>query len=198
MSLKKSDIRAIVKNADATDEEKLSEILDLLHAEVDVIKGERDEYKQKLEDLTEDFKKSADDASNEWKSKYEKEHEAFEAFKANKAAKEAELAKEAAFSKLLKDLGISDKRIGSIIKLTDMKAIEMDEQGGIKDLEKVKEDAKNEWADFIPTVETQGASTTTPPATGNGAPTTKEEIMKIKDSAERQKAIAENPNLFTH
>ena len=54
---------------------------------------------------------------------------------------------------------------------------------------------KEEWSDHITTEETQGTESHNPPA--GGKPTkTKEEIMNIKDSAERQKAIAENATLF--
>lgn len=45
MSLKKSDIRAVLKNENATDEEKIGEILDLLHGETDTLKAQIDEAK---------------------------------------------------------------------------------------------------------------------------------------------------------
>ena len=46
MSLKKSDIRAVLKNENATDEEKIGEILDLLHGEADTLKAQIDEVQK--------------------------------------------------------------------------------------------------------------------------------------------------------
>ena len=46
MSLKKSDIRAVLKNENATDEEKIGEILDLLHGETDTLKAQIDEVQK--------------------------------------------------------------------------------------------------------------------------------------------------------
>ena len=67
---------------------------------------------------------------------------------------------------------------------------------GFKDVEKIKKDASEEWADFITTTTQKGADTTTPPANTGGGKMTKEEIFKIKDASERQKAIADNHELF--
>ena len=55
---------------------------------------------------------------------------------------------------------------------------------------------KEEWSDFIVSEGKGGALTATPPA-GNGKTyKSKEEIYAIKGTAERQKAISENHELF--
>lgn len=69
------------------------------------------------------------------------------------------------------------------------------EEGKIKDADKLTESIKKEWSDFITVQQTSGAQTQTPPS-NTGGKLTKEEILKIKDSTQRQKAIAENMELF--
>lgn len=132
-----------------------------------------------------------------YKDKYEKEHEAFEAYKSDVAEKETKAAKSKAYRELLKESGVSDKRFDGIIKLTDLDGIELDSDGKIKNADKHAETIKTEWADFIVSTETKGAKTATPPTNNGGATTkTRAEILAIKDTTERQKAIAENPSLF--
>ena len=55
---------------------------------------------------------------------------------------------------------------------------------------------KEDWADFITTSSTTGAQTSTPPSGAGKTYKTKEEIFAIKDTAERQKAIYDNKELF--
>ena len=56
MALKRSDIRKIVKDADMTDEEKLTAVMDLLHSEVDDLKEEQDDLKEQLKKAQDDLK----------------------------------------------------------------------------------------------------------------------------------------------
>lgn len=189
--------RSFLKGMGLADEQ-VSAIIEAHTESTDALKAQRDEYKANSEKLSEvqaelDALKGN---GNDWKAKYEKEHEDFESYKTDVAKKTAAESKEKAFTKLLRELGVTEKRIGSIIKLTDMNAVELEEDGSIKDLENVKASVKSEWSDFIPTEEEHGAGTETPPGNNGGAPTTKAEIMKIKDAAARQKAIQEHPELF--
>ena len=43
-----------------------------------------------------------------------------------------------------------------------IQTIEFDDEGKVKDGEKLKDGLKTEWADFIPTTKTEGAKTATP------------------------------------
>ena len=70
----------------------------------------------------------------------------------------------------------------------------LDENGAAKNAEKLTSDIKTEWADFIPTTTITGTPTPKPVATG-GSAKSKDEIMAIKDTAARQRAIAENLEL---
>ena len=100
---------------------------------------------------------------------------------------------------MLKEIGVSEKRIDAVMKVTDLDAIELDEQGAIKDLDKAKENAQTEWSDFIQTTTTKGADTSTPPTNTGTGKMSMQDIYKKDDhgryvmSAEqRQKAIADN------
>jgi hypothetical protein len=95
---------------------------------------------------------------------------------------------------------VSEKRIDTILKVSNLDELELDKDGKFKESDKLTESIKEEWADFIVQEQTQGANTPTPPNNANSHSTSayksKSEIMAIKDGAERRKAIAENPELF--
>jgi NAD-specific glutamate dehydrogenase len=168
MALKKSELRAIFKNEDSTIEEKISEVLNILHEEVDAIKDERDEISQKLKDTEAELKTAKDNAgagSEEWEKKYNDEHAAFEAYKTEQADKEVRGAKEAALKGLMKEVGIGEKIAELLIPKIDLEAIEI-EDGKIKDADKLSETYKEEYKDYIQVTSTQGASTQTPPPAG--------------------------------
>ena len=82
------------------------------------------------------------------------------------------------------------------MKVSDVDAIEFDDDGKIKGADDLTKSIKSEWADFITTTETKGAETPTPPSNNGGGKMSKADIMKIKDTSERQKAIIENHELF--
>lgn len=121
----------------------------------------------------------------------------FDDYKADIQAKAVKSAKEKAFRDLLTDMKVSDKGVSLILKYQGVNGIELDEDGKLKDAPALRKAVKEDWSDYISTVETKGAETKTPPGSGSGAgKMTKADIMKIKDTSERQKAIAENPELF--
>ena len=123
----------------------------------------------------------------------------FDKYKEEITAKETKKAKTDAYRELLKGANIDEKRIATILRAEapTIDKIELDADGKIKNAEQYTESIKSDWADFIVTQSAKGANTATPPANGGAATTkTKEDILKIKDAGERQKAIAENPTLF--
>ena len=178
------------------EEDKIDLIMDKHSEVVTELKDDRDKYKADAEKLT-DVQKQLNDAKKElesnagedkYKVKYEALKEDFAEFKKGVEAKEVKGKKENAYSKLLKDAGIPEKRISSILKVTDFDSIELDDEGNAKEAVKLLEAIKSEWSDFIPTTSTQGASVATPPANNPSSVKTREEIMKIKDTSERQAA----------
>ena len=118
--------------------------------------------------------------------------------RAEREAQDTRAKKETAFRGLLKDLNISDKGAKLAVKYQDFGAIELDEEGKVKDATALRKSLKEDWGDYIVQEKEEGADTKTPPGseTGGNGGKTREEIMAIKDRAERQKAIADNIELF--
>ena len=184
------------------EDEKIDQIIDAQSETVDALKADRDAYKEDAAKLAavqkelDELKAKGDDG---YKAKYEAEKAAHDALKADIAAKETKKAKTDAYRELLKGANIDEKRIATILRAEapTIDKIELDADGKIKNAEQYTESIKSDWADFIVTQSAKGTNTATPPANGGTATTeTKEDILKIKDAGERQKAIAENPTLF--
>ena len=184
------------------EEEKIDQIIDAHSETVDALKADRDAYKEDAGKLAavqkelDELKAKGDDG---YKAKYEAEKAAHDALKADIAAKETKKAKTDAYRELLKGANIDEKRIATILRAEapTIDKIELDADGKIKNAEQYTESIKSDWADFVVTQSAKGTNTATPPANGGTATTkTKEDILKIKDAGERQKAIAENPTLF--
>lgn len=184
------------------EEDKIEQIIDAHSETVDALKADRDSYKEDAAKLAavqkelDELKAKGDDG---YKAKYEAEKAAHDALKADIAAKETKQAKTDAYRELLKGANIDEKRIATILRAEapTIDKIELDADGKIKNAEQYTESIKSDWADFIVTQSAKGTNTATPPANGGAATTkTKEDILKIKDAGERQKAIAENPTLF--
>ena len=186
----------ILTNEDLTPKEKAQKIMDEHISVTNGLKDERDGYKADAEKAT-DLQKQLDDIAKgeDFKKKYEDEHKAFEDFK-KKTASDAEAAKvRAAYRKLLSEEGIGEKRLDSILKVTDLSNVKLDKDGNLADADGLKKAINDEWGEFKTTVTEKGAVVEKPLQTGK-ATKTKEEIMAIKDTDARQEAIAENHELF--
>lgn len=202
MALKRSELRKIVKDADMTDEEKLTAVMDLLHSEVDDLKEEQDDLKEQLKKAQADLKdaqKNGGGDDSEWKKKYESERDAFKKFKDDQTAKDSRAAKEAAYKKLLEESKVSAKAIDNVLKVTNFDEIELDDKGQIKDAAEVKKKIESDWSGFIEKSNTTGADVKNPPTNdgGTGSYTSREEARKgVKSTAEMMKRIRENPQLY--
>lgn len=196
------------------EDEKIDEIISAHSETVDALKEQRDTYKSDAEKLTKvqqelsDLKEAAGkDGGSAWEVKYnamkeekEKVEKEYKSFKTQTEAAQTKAAKEKAYRELLKEIGISEKRIDAVLKVTDLDTVELDEDGAIKDVDKVKESATTEWSDFITTETIQGAKITNPPTnTGGKATMSMSDIYKKDDhghyllnAEQRQRAIAEN------
>ena len=160
--------RKLLKGMGLT-EEQVDTIIEAHSETVDGLKEDINKYKSNAEKLPGvqkelDELKAAGDGG--YKQKYEDEKKAFEDYKTAQTAKETKQAKEKAYAEFLKSVGVSEKRIPSIIKVTDLNAVEL-EGDKVKDAEKLTEAVKTEWADFIETSNTNGANTNTPPTNNN-------------------------------
>ena len=170
--------RKLLKGLGLT-EEQVDTIIEAHTETVDGLKADIAKYKpaaEKLPGVQKELDDLKDAGDGGYKEKYEKEHKAFEDYKADQTAKETRQAKETAYRAFLKSQGVSEKRIPAIIKVTDLDAVELDGDK-IKGADKLAETVKTEWADFIESTNTSGASTTTPP-TNNPAPAAPKNIAE--------------------
>ena len=177
------------------EEEKAEQIIAAHGETVDGLKAERDSFKEDAEKLSsvqaelDSYKDAAKKYEKDpYKVKYEAVKEEYDNFKKGIEAKETTAKKEAAYRQLLKGAGVSEKRIDSILKVSDIDGIELDEEGKAKDADKITKAIKDEWSDFISTEITKGADVSNPPSNSTNAVKTKKEIMEISDTAERQEA----------
>lgn len=194
--------RNMLKGMELTDEQ-VSTIINEHVATVDALKEQLKEANGKVETLSKETETLATikeelDALKEgdWKTKYDNEHTAFESYKKEVNAKETTNKLHSAYRKLLKDQNVGEKHIDSIIKVTDFSEIKLDKEGNLVDEDKLSENIKSEWSGFITTTETKGAKVDNPPSSSGIQKMTKEEILAIKDTTERQQAIKENVDLF--
>lgn len=173
------------------EEEKIDEIIEAHRSVVNEIKDERDKYREAAEQLPEVQKKldeleAIDNGDSTWQKKYEDEHSAFEAYKTEQTAKEMDNAKASAYKQLLKDAGISEKRLDSIMRITDISGIEIVD-GKIKGADKLTEKVKEEWSDFIIKSNQHGANTQNPPNNNGGAKDYEDMSMEEYISARKGK-----------
>lgn len=177
------------QNADLSDQ--LAKAKETGTADSDKLKDLQKKYDDLLAQV------EADKKAHEGKD-YDALKQEYDNYKAEVQEKAVKSAKEKALRDLLSDMKVSDKGTSMIMKYMGVSGVELDEDGKLKDATAIRKAVKEDWGDYIPTVETKGADTKTPPTDGKGGASakTKDEIMAIKDTTARQQAIAENIELF--
>lgn len=175
--------------------EKIDEIIGA-HAEtVEALKTEMDQYKEAAEKLP-DVQKKLDEALSQiedsekdsYKVKYEALKEDFDSYKSDIKNKEVKAGKESAYRQLLKDSGVSEKRLDAIIKVSDIDSLKLVD-GKLDNIHDLKKSIQEEWSDFIVKESVQGATTANPPATNGGSILTKDQIY-ARDEHGRYKLSA--------
>ena len=157
------------------EDEKIDQIIDAHTETVDGLKADIEKYRTDAEKLP-GVQKELETAQagleagkkDSGKVKYDAIKEEFEGYKSEQTKKETRAAKESAYRNLLKATGINEKRIESVLKVSDVDSLELDDKGAIKDAAKLTDSIKTEWADFISTTMTKGAESHTPPQINNG------------------------------
>ena len=180
--------------------EKIDEIIG---AHTDTIEGLKDELAKVKADAAklpevqkelDDLKAKPDDG---WKDKYDAARKELAEYKDSVAKEKALAAKKAANQELCKDAGLSENGIAKAVMYADFDSVELDDAGKIKNGKSLIKSIREEWPEHIVKDSTSGARTPTPPAgTGGKTYQSKDEIIAIKDPAERQKAILDNHELF--
>jgi len=156
--------------------EKIDEIITAHTETLGAIKDERDQYKKELESLKDsdaELKTVKDELekikTGDWEKKYNDLKSEYDSYKSDTEAKEVRAKKDSAYRKLLIKAGVSEKRIDSIIKVSDVDKMELDADGNIKDADNIEENVKKEWADFIAITHEKGADVSRPPQNDGGS-----------------------------
>lgn len=150
--------RSTLKAMGFTDDQVQS-LIDL-HTEVtDNLKAEIKKYKEDAEKLS-DVQRQLDEANSkikaaekeDYKGKYESEKAAHDKLKEDIKAKETTAKKSTAFKAYLKEKGYSDNAITKITKYGGyVDGIELDDEGKIKDSDKLLTSIEGEWGEYKPT-----------------------------------------------
>lgn len=191
--------RKLLKGMGLTDEQ-VDTIIEAHTDTVDGLKSDISKYKVDAEKLPgvqkqlDDLKAAGDGG---YKEKYEKEHKAFEDYKSDITAKESKAAKEKAVRAYFEGKNITGANLDLAMRGCgeEMAALELDGDK-IKDTKSLDALVEGAYKGLVSTTQTKGANPANPPANAGGSTMTKDQIMEIKDRAERRAAIAANLNLF--
>ena len=171
--------------------EKIDEIITAHSETVDGLKKELETARKDAEALPE-VKRQLAEAKEAAKNSgdYDALKKEFEDYKKDVANKETLAAKKTAVADVAKNgAGLSDAGVAKVVKYTDYSAIELDDNGKAKNPAALIKTMRGEWPEYIQTTKTEGAKTETPlGATGGKAVKTRNEILAIKDTTERQAA----------
>lgn len=175
--------------------DKIDEIITAHTETVDGLKEQRDQFKadaEKLPDVQKELettkteldslKESAEkNGNNPYKEEYDKLKAEFDKYKEDQSAKEVLANKTSAYKALLKEAGISEKRIDSIIKVSAdaIDKLELKDDGSVKDSENIVKGIGEEWADFKVQEGKVGANTSVPPANNGGEPRAKSRAAQL-------------------
>lgn len=183
------------------DDEKIDQIIEAHTETVDALKDERDKFRESAEKLPEIQKKldaaqKANSGDESFEAKYNALKEEHEKYKSEVTAKETKGAKETALKRLMKKARVAEKGIDIGVKIIDPEKIKLDKENNISNADEIEKMIRDELDVFIVTEGEKKPTPETPPTSGGKTPMTREDIMKIKDTSERQAAIAENLELF--
>ena len=197
--------RKLLKGMGLTDEQ-VDTIIEAHTDTVDGLKADVSKYKtdaEKLSDVQKELDELKAKGDDGWKEKYDNLKGEFDKYKTDVQEKETHNKKVEAYRSILKDANLSEKGIEKAVKYADWDKIELDEDGKLKGANDHIKAGREEWAEYVTTTTTTGAKTTTPPVNNGGAKLTKAEIYAKDEhgryklsTAERQKALAENPELL--
>lgn len=170
MALTRKMLAAMGIEADKIDEiiHEHSDTVSALKEQIDSLKGDAAKLPDVQKKLDEAEQKIKDADSAAWEQKYTTLKSEYDGYKADVETKAEKLKKEAAYKKLLADAGISEKRIAAVMKVSDLNVIKFNEDGSVQDADKISENVKKEWADFIETKREKGADVANPPANNGG------------------------------
>lgn len=178
-------------------DEQVDSIVEMHTETVDGLKDRIAKAEEKVADYDK-IKNDLDDmkGGKDYKSEYAKLESEFKAYKQDIADKETAAAKTKAVRAYFESKGIKGANLEIAMRgaKDEISAVELDGDK-IKDEKPLESLVNGDFKALIVSTSTQGAVSVNPPANG-GTKRTKEEIMAIKDAGERQRAIAQNLELF--
>ena len=145
----------------------------------DALKAQRDKFENDAKALKVEADKvpglqqqlNEAQGGEDYKAKYDKEHQDFEDYKA-KIAKDAEIAKiKDAYRQLLIDEKISDKRLDVVIRATDFSNMKLGKDGKLEGVDDLKKQIGDEWSDFKVSTTERKQKVPTPPDHDNSGGT---------------------------
>jgi len=158
----------------------------------------------KLDGVEKELNDLKANSGDDYKAKYEAEKKAFADYKADQMAKETKAAKEAAVKAYFESKNITGANLAIAMRgaRDEIAGIELDGTS-IKDTTALDALVSGEYSGLVVTTTRQGAATATPPVNTGGSKLTRADIYakdehgRYKLSAsERQKALADNPDLL--
>lgn len=178
--------------------DKVDEIIEA-HVEVtNGLKADRDKYKEAFDKLPVVEKElealKANGEENPFEKKYNDLKKEYDDYKADVETEKLNNKKFNLAKSLLEEINISSKVIDRFAKSV-VKEVEIDDKGEFSNKTALKEKLDKEFEDYKVTTKKVGAKTEHPPQ-NTGGTMSAEEILKIKDPIERQKAMYENASEF--
>ena len=188
-------------------DEQVDSIVEMHTETVDGLKEKlkaAEEKANKLDDVQKELDGLKANGGDDYKAKYEAEKKAFADYKADQTAKETKAAKEKAVKAYFEGKNITGANLDIAMRgcRDEIGAIELDGDK-IKDTAALDALVNGTFAGLVVTKTVQGAQTANPPANNGGSKLTRAEIYAKDEhgrykmsTAERQKALAENPELL--
>ena len=188
-------------------DEQIDSIIEMHTETVDGLKEKlktAEDKASKLDDVQKELDGLKANSGDDYKAKYEAEKKAFADYKADQTAKETKAAKEKAARAYFEGKNITGANLDIAMRgcRDEIGAIELDGDK-IKDTAALDALVGGTFAGLVITKSVQGAQTANPPANNGGSKLTKADIYAKDEhgrykmsTAERQKALAENPELL--
>lgn len=188
-------------------DEQVDSIVEMHTETVDGLKDKlktAEEKANKLDDVQKELDGLKANSGDDYKAKYEKEHNDFETYKKGVTEKETKAAKEKAVKAYFEGKNITGANLDIAMRgcRDEIGAIELDGDR-IKDTAALDALVNGTFAGLVVTKTVQGAQTANPPANNGGSKLTRADIYAKDEhgrykmsTAERQKALAENPELL--
>lgn len=188
-------------------DEQIDSIIEMHTETVDGLKDKlktAEEKANKLDVVEKELNDLKANSGDDYKAKYEAEKKAFADYKADQTAKETKAAKEKAVKAYFEAKNITGANLDIAMRgcRDEIGAIELDGDK-IKDTAALDALVSGTFAGLVVSKTVQGAQTANPPANNGGSKLTKADIFAKDEhgrykmsTAERQKALAENPELM--